>query len=168
MDENSRLPSLKTGRKRRKRSAKRAVVFLGEFLPRRGKPCKKASSKTRSQGAELRSELEWEQVLATSHAIDRYRRRAGYPTASIEAAVYHIRHCITTGRRSDRDYRLVRELAPWLQFVQWRHTRRNITLFFDEPARLCVLAVPDAEDPRRIVALTCFFAASGHEGQINS
>ena len=109
-------------------------------------------------------------VIISSHAIDRYQERA--PGAKQTRINERILQTITQGRRSDQNPDLKLELAPWLiYFKEFRDDGRRVVLFRQDSSPLvCLVAAARhaSATSQQVVVLTCFWADHRIEHRLNS
>jgi hypothetical protein len=93
-------------------------------------------------------------IFVSRHAVRRLQKRSW--DVSEESAKEWIRRCIIHGRRSDRDFGLVKELGDLLKNFSWVHDNRPLTLFKINTKPFVVVACAANEVTYDIAAITCF------------
>ena len=103
-------------------------------------------------------------VHITQHAVYRYLERVEWTT--IPEAIESIYQVIARGRRTDRDFKLRKELAPWLHWMRWTNEGRPVVIFYFD--HVACLVVRDFVFTDRVRVLTVFSTKEGESGHVQN
>ena len=140
---------------RRDRNGNRGRKVRRELNAKHGKSVRNTDTGEASHDGIHEIVPTWDKIGLTPHALQRFVQRADAADVdNRDTLVWLVKSVVVHGRRSDRDFKLVRELRHWTDNMNWRHGGRRVVLFF--LVGIGVLVVQDKHDAESVIALTCF------------